>query len=371
MRGSRPGRRGRLTGILIAAGLTTVLATSVSACGGGGKTSDGANGRLTLATPAPNSLFTFNEVLARQLGFFEDEGIEVKLAPVTDNIPIAGLVQSGKADIGLVAATDAITAALKTDDLRMPYDERTGGNGFLVGLVVPEGSGIKGAADLKGRNIGLASPDQDRAYLTAVLKKVGLTIDDVDTTVVGPGSPSVARTLESGRIAAYAGTLTDFFAFDEAGLPVRDVTPSDLEGLPVGGYLVRAHTLQKSDVLVRFFRALARATFVGLQRPRTAETAARKVAPEEWSEPEKARGLLKELSTTLTPFDGKRFGEVKADRWGNAQRLLREAGVISDSVDLGTFLVTDVVQKINNFDRKATLAKADQWPAQPTTRSAP
>ncbi|TDD98172.1 ABC transporter substrate-binding protein [Actinomadura rubrisoli] len=360
MRRPRSRRRAWLAGGLVAA----LLATASSACGGGGTTSDGADGRLTLATPAPNSLFTFNEVIAERLGFFADEGLTVKLAPVTDNIPIAGLVQGGKADIGLVAATDAIAAALRTDDLRMPYDERTGGNGFLVGLVVPERSGIKGVADLKGKNVGLASPDQDRAYLTASLEKAGLKIGDVDTTVVGPGGPSVARTLESGRIAAYAGTLTDFFAFDEAGLPVRDITPKGLEGLPVGGYLVRAQTLKRGDVLVRFFRALARATFAGLQRPKAAEAAARKAAPEEWSDPKKSRDLLKALSATLVPFDGKNFGEIKPARWNNAQRLLLQAGVTDRSLDLKNFLVTDILQKVNAFDRTATLAKADKWLAQ-------
>lgn len=344
--------------------LGALLATGVAACGGGGTASGGADGNLTLATPAPNSLFTFNEVIADKLGFFADEGITVKLAPVKDNIPIAGLVQNGKADIGLVAATDAIAAALKTDDLRMAYDERTGGNGFLIGLVVPESSAIKEVADLKGKNVGLASPDQDRAYLTASLEKAGMTIDDVETTVVGPGGPSVAQTLESGRIAAYAGTLTDFFAFDEAGLPVRDITPEGLEGLPVGGYLVRAQTLKDGDVLVRFFRALARATYVGLERPKVAEAAARQVAPEEWSDPEQARDMLEALSETLVPFDGKNFGEIKTDRWSNAQRLLRTAGVIDDTVDLGTFLATGLLQKINDFDRPATLAKADTWLAQ-------
>ncbi|GAA4228327.1 hypothetical protein GCM10022254_18210 [Actinomadura meridiana] len=350
-----------MTRLVAAALLAPLLAMGASACGSAGKTSDGADGTLKLATPAPNSLFTFNEVLADKLGFFKDQGITVKLAPVTDNIPIAGLVQGGKADIGLVSATDAISAALKSDDLRMAYDERTGGNGFLIGLVVPEKSPITTVNDLKGKNIGLASPDQDRAYLTAALKKAGLSIDDVKTTMVGPGGASVAQTLESGRIVAYAGTLNDFFAFDEAGLPVRDITPKGLEAIPVGGYVVRAGTLKKNDVLVRFFRALAMGTYVGLQRPKAAEAATRQVAPEQWEDADQSRGLLAALSKTLTPFDGRNFGEIKPERWNNAQKLLRESGVIDGSVNLDEFLVPDLLQKINDFDHQAALAKADAW----------
>ncbi|WP_242904870.1 ABC transporter substrate-binding protein [Actinomadura terrae] len=220
---------------------------------------------------------------------------------------------------------------------------------------------MRTVADLKGRNIGLASPDQDRAYLTAALRKAGLSIGDVDTTTVGPGSAAVARTLESGRIAAYAGTLTDFFAFDDAGLPVRDITPPGLEELPAGGYVVRTQTLENSDVPVRFFRALARGTYAGLQRPKAAEAAARQAAPEEWGEPEKARGLLAELSRTLAPLDGRTFGEIRPARWSNAQNLLLESGALEKPVDLTTLLATDVLQRINDFDRAATLATADAW----------
>jgi ABC-type nitrate/sulfonate/bicarbonate transport system substrate-binding protein len=349
-------------------GLIAVLAaTTLAACGddddaaGGTPAENGGKVKITLASPAPNSLFTFNDVIARELGFYEQEGLEVKAEAVADDIPIAGLVQNGKADVGLVAATDAITAATKTDELRVPYDERTGGNGFIIGVVVPDDSDVKTPADLKGKNVGLASPDQDRAYLAGILDAAGLSIDDVDTTVVGPGGPSVAQTLQSGRIAAYAGTLNDFFAFDEAGLEVRDITPEGFDDLPVGGYVVSSKGLEKGDALVRFFRALAKGTYVGIERPKVAEAVSRKVAPEEWREPELSRGLLKALSETLVPFDEKSFGLVKADRWDRAQQLLKETGVIKSTIDINSLVTSDYVQEINNFDRKAALADADAW----------
>jgi ABC-type nitrate/sulfonate/bicarbonate transport system substrate-binding protein len=354
---------------MMACAAVALAATALVACGGGDDDGPAAAGReagdgtaeLTLATPAPDSLFTFNDLVARELGFYEDERVEVKLAAVSDEIPVAGLVQNGNADVGLVAATDAISAAIRTSDLKLPYDERTGGNGFIVGVVVPEDSDVDSIAALKGKNVGLASPDQDRAFLASALDKAGLSLDDVQTTVVGPGGASVAQTLESGRIAAYTGTLNDFFAFNEAGLPVRDITPEGLEGLPVGGYIVRGEDLEKSDALIRFFRALAEGTYVGIERPKVAEAVARKVAPEEWREPELARQLLAGLSDTLVPFDGKHFGEVLPERWENAQQLLLDTGVTQGQIDLSQFLVTDVLDEINDFDRKAALARADEW----------
>jgi ABC-type nitrate/sulfonate/bicarbonate transport system substrate-binding protein len=230
--------------------------------------------------------------------------------------------------------------------------------------LTPGHCGQARTADLEGENVGLASPDQDRAFLASALEPVGLTLDDVETTVVGPGGPSVAQTLESGRIAAYTGNLSDFFAFDEAGLEVRDITPEGMEGLPVGGYIVRGQDLEDSDALIRFFRALATGTYVGIERPEVAEAVSRKIAPEEWREPELSQQLLVGLTETLVPFDGETFGEVLPERWEDAQQLLFDTGVIETTVDLDEFLVTDVVEEINDFDREAALARADEWLAE-------
>lgn len=319
---------------------------------------------LTVASPAPNSLFTFNEVVANALGFYEDEGIEVELVAISDSIPAASLVQNGNADAALISASDALSAAAKTTDLALPYDERTGGTDFIYGVVVPEDSGIEDLSELEGANIGLASPDQDLALLASALEQVGMTLDDVETTVVGPGGPSVAESLRSGAIAAYTGTLADFAAFGDAGLEVENIIPPGLEGLPVGGYVVRAADLAENDHLVRFLRALAKGTFVALERPEIAELVTQEVAPEQWREPEVAQFLIEGLSATLAPYDGETFGTIKAERWQNAQDLLIEVGAMTDDADLGTFLDDSFLDEINDWDRDEVLAQADAWLAE-------
>jgi ABC-type nitrate/sulfonate/bicarbonate transport system substrate-binding protein len=319
---------------------------------------------LTIASPAPGSLFTFNEVVASQLGFYEDEGIEVELVAISDSIPAASLVQNGNADAALVSASDALSAAAKTSDLALPYDERTGGVDFIYGIVVAEESGIEDLTELAGTNIGLASPDQDLALLASALEQVGMSLDDVDTTVVGPGGPSVAESLRTGKISAYAGTLADFAAFGDAGLEVENIIPEGLEGLPVGGYVVRAADLAANDHLVRFLRALAKGTFVSLERPEIAEIVTREVAPDQWREPEVAQFLLEGLSETLAPFDGKTFGEIKVDRWQNAQDLLIQVGSMDSEADLSQFLDSDYIEAINDWDRDEVLAQADAWLAE-------
>jgi ABC-type nitrate/sulfonate/bicarbonate transport system substrate-binding protein len=296
-----------------------------------------SSGELIVASPAPNSLFTFNEVVARALGFYESEGISVELEALSEQIPAAALIENGNADLALVSASDALAGAARTDNIRLPYDERTAGTSFIYGIVVPEGSEYEEMADLVGATIGLASPEQDLALLASALQEVGLSVDDVDTVVVGPGGPAVAESLSSGRIDAYTGTLADFAAFAEAGLPTTNLIPETLEGLPVGGYVVRADDLAEDSDVIKFLRALAKGTFVAIERPEVAYLATQEVDPETWREPELAEFLIGGLTETLVPFDGTTYGEIIVDRWQTAQDLLigRPMADRSGSLDRG------------------------------------
>jgi ABC-type nitrate/sulfonate/bicarbonate transport system substrate-binding protein len=346
-----------------------------AACGGGDDNGDGgesssqsengtSTGELTLASPAPNSLFTFNEVIARELGFYDEEGITVKVEALSDQINAAALIENGNVDTALISASDALAGATRTDNLQLPYDERTGGTSFIYGVVVPDDSEYKEMTDLEGTTIGLASPEQDLALLASALQEVGLSLDDVDHLVVGPGGPAVAESLRTGEIDAYTGTLADFAAFAEAGLETRNLIPETLEGLPVGGYVFRAEDLGEDSDAVKFLRALAKGTFVAIERPDVAAAVTKEVDPETWREPELAQFLIEGLTETLVPFDGTTFGEIKVDRWQDAQDLLIEVGALDEEVDLDTFLDEEWTAAINDWDRDEVLAQADEWLAE-------
>ena len=106
---------------------------------------------------------------------------------------------------------------------------------------------------------------------------------------------------------------------------MRDITPEDLEGLPVGGYIVRAEDLEESDALIGFFRGsgdwhLHRDRAPGGGRGGLPAGGARGVARAEL-----AGELLAGLSETLVPFDGENFGEVLPERWEIAQQIMIDA----------------------------------------------
>ena len=47
---------------------------------------------MGVASPSPNSLFTYNEMVARELGFYEEEDIEVEVVRCPSQCRAAALV---------------------------------------------------------------------------------------------------------------------------------------------------------------------------------------------------------------------------------------------------------------------------------------
>ena len=80
--------------------------------------------------------------------------------------------------------------------------------------------------------------------------------------------------------------------------------------------------------------------------------------------PSSAAFLIEGLVETLVPFDGTTFGEIKIDRWTEAQDLLIEVDALDEEVDLDTFLDEDWTAAINDWDRDEVLAQADEWLAE-------
>ena len=181
-----------------------------------------------------------------------------------------------------------------------------------------------------------------------------------NTVVVGPGGPSVAESLSNGRIDAYTGTLADFAAFAEAGLETRNLIPETLEGLPVVVTFL-APTISRRQRCSEVPSRVAKGTFVAIERPEVTEAVTKEVDPETWREPELAAFLIEGLIETLAPFDGETFGEIKIDRWEEAQDLLIEVEALDESVDLDTFLEEEWVEAINDWDRDEVLQTADDW----------
>jgi len=116
-------------------------------------------------------------VIAKQQGFFKEQGLDVELiGPADPNDPPKWLA-ANKADIGLTYEPEF----MQQIDHGLPLT-RIGTliNKPLNCVLALETSGIKTPADLRGRKIGLTDSGLSNTMLQVMLEKQGLTTQDVE-----------------------------------------------------------------------------------------------------------------------------------------------------------------------------------------------
>jgi NitT/TauT family transport system substrate-binding protein len=345
-------------------------ALAIAGCGGGdddatqgGGTQGGGETETTTVTyalPTPATLEFYPPIVAEALGFFEEEGVETRLAPSAEEIPMTAFLENGDADIALADVDEVVIAANRGTEIQVVFDPQ---HQNTEGTVVPEGSEIQEFSELVGRRVGLAS-EENTSLFRAQAETVGISPDDIETVTVGTSGPTVANALTEGEIDAYVGARSDFTALNAAGLTLRNITPDEILNFPGNPMSTLPSTLEeKRDALVGFLRAWAKAQYVGLERPDVVEAIVREAIPEEWRQEAVAEAALANSIDLFTP-EGDVIGEIRPDVWENAQELLRSIDVIDQTVPVDTILNDELVEEINDWDRAEVERAADDWLAE-------
>lgn len=183
-------------------------------------------------------------VVAKELGLFEKNGLDVELLPPSDPSAVPRLVSAGQADIGihyqpnLYLDHEAGLPLVRFGTLvETPLNTVT---------VLADGP-IASLKDLKGKTIGFSVSGFEDALLGRMLASVGLSLDDVTLVNV---NFALSTSLIGGKVDATIGGFRNFeltqmrieghegrsFFPEEHGVPVYDelifVTRKDLAGDP-------------------------------------------------------------------------------------------------------------------------------------------
>ncbi len=182
--------------------LTAVLA---AACGSGGSGSagppagGGAGGTTTVSVGSPGSASDAGLYIADARGYLKAVGIEMKYQSVKGGGDLIPLLSTGRLDVGgLSLNSGLINAVASGNKLQVVADKGSYTDGskpsYGALLVRPQlADQIKGAADLKGRRIGVGSAGSALdVALTEYLKTAGLTTKDVKLVVLGQAERVIA-----------------------------------------------------------------------------------------------------------------------------------------------------------------------------------
>jgi len=172
-------------------------------------------------------------IVAKEKGFFAEEGLDIRLeAPADPNDP-PKLVAAEKADLAISYQPDLhFQAEQKLPLMRL---------GTLIAtplntLIVLEDSPIKTLSDLKGKKIGHSVGGFEDALLTALLKEGGLSVEDVERINV---NFALSPSLLSGQVDAIIGGYRNF-----------ELNQLDIEGRPGRAFYVEAHGVPSYDELI-------------------------------------------------------------------------------------------------------------------------
>ena len=236
--------------------------------------------------------------------------------------------------------------------------------GEVFDVVVPSGSSITNIAGLAGMKIGISELAGGEVPLVrALLVEAGLDPDsDVEIIEVGTNAPSVKASLDEGRIDAYSSAKSDIASMNAAGLDTVSIAPASLNTLPAEGLLAADDFKDDDELLIGLGRATAKGQLVAYTNLDGAVCVLKDLIPEEFTDDAEGRaGLAAVIEITTAPQEGGDyvFGFLDAAGWNTYVNIFIQGGVISEQINMGDYVIDDLLDEINDFDQQAIVDEAN------------
>lgn len=136
-------------------------------------------------------------IVAKKKGFFEKHGLDITVSGFTSGKQCLNAVLGGAAQIATTAEAPTTAAAMAKQPIaflaRMEYSD--------LKTLTAAGSKIASLGDLKGKKLAFTAGTGSEVYTVALLKKAGLTKEDVTLTNLRP--QDMLPALAAGDIDAY------------------------------------------------------------------------------------------------------------------------------------------------------------------------
>ncbi|MSQ51763.1 MAG: ABC transporter substrate-binding protein [Betaproteobacteria bacterium] len=208
--------------------------------------------------PAPPVLPAFIPwVLAQQRGYYAREGLDVKFQVGKGGVDVAVQVGAGNAVVGGGIGDTPIIARAQGIPIKAVA---VLGGGSLTNLVVHDGQGVNGPADLKGKTVTvLAFQDTTFYSLLGMMASAGLVKNDVNVQAAGP--VGIWQLFAAGKAQAFAGPVDWAVDAKNAGAKIRIYRGDRYFPSMAQAIIASDATIQKRPDLIR---KLVRGTVQGL-----------------------------------------------------------------------------------------------------------
>lgn len=322
---------------------------------------------------APFAAALPDHFVALDLGYFAEEGIDMEIAWQTALLP---LITGGTVEYGRITPVNFMNALASGQTLKAIFQSEYT---FFFGVMVPEDSEITefSADQLRGTTLGITEfAGGEVPVVRALLQREGLVEgEDVELfPTSGTSQQSTVDALQTGSIAAFAGSYVDFAAIETFGLPLREITPEDVRVLSADDAIgVRADYLgENRDEAIRLCRGAAKGLIFAAENPRAAAEISLKYAPESGTVDEVQEFLEIFRTRRIEPPEGINFGEVPIDGWEGYMEFLLDGSTgrqddplaFDEPLDLTEVIDNSLVSEIMDFDPEPIRQQARDYETQ-------
>ncbi|MEL6207440.1 MAG: ABC transporter substrate-binding protein [Pseudomonadota bacterium] len=260
-------------------------------------------------------------VVAEELGFFEEAGLEVEIVAPADPSAPPKLVAAGQADLAVSYQPQLhLQVAEGLPLVRVGTLISTPLNCLLV-----RGDGpIKTLADLDGAKVGFSVAGVEEALLKELLAKGGLTLDAIEMVNV---NFSLSPALLTGQVDAVIGAFRNFELpqMEIEGVPGRCFNLEE-EGLPPYDELIFVANPERmdGDGIARFLGAVERGAQAIVNDPEGMWEVFSGTAPELRDELNRGAWELTWARFALTP------AALDAGRYARFEAFMAETGLVEE-----------------------------------------
>jgi NitT/TauT family transport system substrate-binding protein len=277
--------------------------------------------------------------LAQANGYYRDAGLDVTFENKIDP-DLIQLTGQGAIDVSVADGTDVIPAV--SQGIPVQYVATVYGTYPSI-VFAKASSGIKTAADLKGRKIGIPGKyGSSWIMLQALLKSVGLTPDDV--TIVEYPDYGQGVAVQGGAVDAATGfTNNEPVQLELSGTKAVVLHVDDVVALPGPGLISSKATLTaKQYPIAGFVAATLRAMTEIAADPKVGLDASIAAVPDLGSNRATQAAILAATIATWSPASGGgAFGTIDHAGWQASITYMQTLGLVPNPVTVDQLVRDD------------------------------
>lgn len=301
--------------------------------------------------------------IAKELGFFRDEGLDVEIRYGAGAALAAQLTANDKIDLSVITYEPVIVG----------YDKGIRGKFFyqttsrvIYYIAVPEESPIKTAKDLAGRKIGVVGLGSAAVTVAkSIARSAGVSPDDVTFLPVGFGDQA-ASALRGNRVDGLALWDGGYAPLISSGMKLRFIRhPKLVDGGNAALFASDKTIAERKDDLARFARAYTKASIFAQANPEAAIKLFWKANPgakRQGDEAEAMRRARIEMDFVVETFGGStKAGHVNKKLFDAYAETILEDQPGAKPPTSAMLVTDDLLGLSDRVDAAAVQAAAKAW----------